>query len=475
MTARTAKSPKPTRNPFTNSQVLILGEGEATLVSSKGNVRTSQGPDLKTLPAKLSGPVAVIDLTKRTELAYANMAEYTPTEVLGGLMLDASAYTKKDNRELYLNAAPTISDQDQTAALLGYIARSNYAALSQDIQRTGLHMTVLIPALAVAAQALLPDGLGTLLVEVHTDEYTVLLLENGKILGRFREFYRSDTPAQDILKSLDSLAKSDALQEVKRVALMGDATLIQNVLTALQDVAEIEFVTFSPSGLAQLLHQHGTLFAIRGRTEGQAKQVSWWPLVAGVALGLLPYGVLSALNAGTSRQIQQTRDQITAIQPQLAEGRALEAEIARVQDVKTKAAAITESRVDWSQALSDLTDQLPQSAGQLTARFTRLSTDLPAPVAAATPVATTAADGTTTPVVAPIPAASVPLPTYQLEFKAASRAAATALITNLEQTYVLDTQTLTRNPDGSWRIQANATTKPATTESAATAATPETP
>lgn len=474
----TAASSKPIRNPFKNAQVLVVDEEQSTLVSAKGKTQITQGPDLTTLPGKSSGPVVVIDLAARTELAYAPMAEYTPAEVLGGLALDASAYTnKRENSEIYLGAVPTVSDQGETAALLGYITRTSYATLGQDIQRAGLRMTALIPGLAVAAQALLPDGIGTFLVEVYKEAYTVLLLEDGKILGRVRDYYRSDNPAQDVKKSLDALAKSEMLQEVQRVVLLGDPTLSEDVrITLLQEIPDIEVLTFSPTSLAHALHQTGALFAIRGKTEGQVTKAPWWPLVAGVAVGLLPYGILSALNAGTNRQIQQTRDQIAAIQPQLAEGRALESEIARVQDVKAKAAAITGSRVDWQSELADLVGQLPQNGGQLTARFTRLSTDLPAPVVADTPAPTPAADGTTTtPAAAPMPAPSVPLPTYQLEFRAASRAAANSLITNLEQTYVLDTQTLTRNPDGSWRIQATAITKPEPTPPAAPTATPETP
>lgn len=474
----TASPSKPIRNPFKNAQILVIDEGQSTLVSSKGKTQITQGPDLTTLPGKSSGPVVVIDLAARTELAYAPMAEYTQAEVLGGLALDASAYTnKRENSEIYLGAVPTVSDQGETAALLGYITRTSYATLGQDIQRAGLRMTALIPGLAVAAQALLPDGIGTFLVEVYKEAYTVLLLEDGKILGRVRDYYRSDNPAQDVKKSLDALAKSEMLQEVQRVVLLGDPTLSEDVrITLLQEIPDIEVLTFSPTSLAHALHQTGALFAIRGKAESQATKAPWWPLVAGVALGLLPYGILSALNAGTSRQLQQTRDQIAAIQPQLAEGRTLESEIARVRDVKAKAAAITDSRVDWQRALADLVGQLPQNGGQPTALFTRMTTDLPAPVAATTPASTPAADGTTTtPVVTPIPAPSIPLPTYQLEFKAASRAAANALITNLEQTYVLDTQTLTRNPDGSWRIQANATTKPESTPPAATTATSETP
>lgn len=476
----TASPSKPIRNPFKNAQVLVVDEGQSTLVSAKGKAQITQGPDLTTLPGKSSGPVVVIDLAARTELAYAPMAEYTQAEVLGGLALDASAYTnKRENSEIYLGAVPTVSDQGETAALLGYITRTSYATLGQDVQRAGLRLTALIPGLAVAAQALLPDGIGTFLVEVDREAYTVLLLEDGKILGRVREYYRSDNPAQDVLKSLDTLAKSEMLQDVQRVVLLGDPMLSEDTrITLLQRIPDIEVLTFSPTSLAQALHQTGTLFAILGKAEqGKTTKVLWWPLVAGLVVGLLPYGVLSTLNAGTSRQIQQTRDQIAAIQPQLAEGRALEAEIARVQDVKAKAAAITDSRVDWQRALADLVGQLPQNGGQLTARFTRLSTELPTPVAAAVAAPTPAADGTTTtPVVAAISAPSVPLPTYQLEFKAASRAAANTLITNLEQTYVLDTQTLTRNPDGSWRIQANATTKPEPIDTAApTTTTPETP
>lgn len=477
MTASPPKLAKPTTNPFKSAQILVVGEGQSTLVGSKGNVQTTQGPDLTTLPGKPGGPVVVIDLAARSELTYAAMAEYTPAEVLGGLQLDASAYTKRDNAEIYLGAFPTISDRDETAAMIGFINRANYATLSQDVQRTGLRMTTLIPGLAVATPSLLTDGRGTLLVEMHSGSYTVLLLEDGNILGRIKEFYRTEQLAQDVFDTLGTLVQSKAVQQVDRVALMGEPTLVEETAAILHEkVPDIEITTFSPAGLAHLLHRSAPLFALRGRSQAEATKAPWWPLVAGVALGLLPYGILSALNAGTNRQIQHTQDQIAAIQPQLAEGRALESEIARVQDVKAKAAAITDSRVDWQRALADLVGQLPQNGGQPTALFTRLSTDLPAPVAVATPAPTPAADGTTTtPAAAPIPAPSIPLPTYQLEFRAASRAAANSLITNLEQTYVLDTQTLTRNPDGSWRIQATAVTKPESTPPVAPTATPETP
>lgn len=446
---------------LSSQQVLILTPGEAFVFDRKG----AGGPVESA--AKVKGLTQVVDLTDTAVTTFGNFPEFTEAEAGDSIRLDPRDYLPReapDPADLLLDVLPTRNEQDQTAALIGYVRKEDVTELVQGLNPA--QITTIEPGIVTAARSYLKSGTDAALLQVIGEQMIGLLVSQGKVRARLREIVSPARLQEQGIMILSGLAGLG--HDVTHVGLLGTPASVQAIAQDLSEEENLTVTVFTPADLAQVALDSPPLLNIRPKVERQASPLG--PLLLGAAIGFLPGLVLSAMNSMTQRHISAAEQQTAALLPQVQEADRISAELGQIRDVQSKARDITEKRVNWDASLGRLIGMLPESGGNYAVRLRSLSGGIvnpqqPADQSAAQSAATGGAQpttGTESASVAPVtPAVTLNTPRvkYDLEMLATSRYAATSAVTNLEKTYDFQLDSLTRNQTGGWDLSGTATEK----------------
>lgn len=449
----TAKKPRMKRSPPPrHTHVLILAPEGGRLVHRKGSVDVQPG-QIQGLKAR--GMVRLVDLTGLTETTYVALPGFAPEDILPALTLSPGEYLPNTLQEdVLLDARPTVNDQGETAALIAYAPQRVLADLFTELRQAGLTPVGAEPAVLTALHA--ADTRGTVVLHSQPHQHVGLLVVNGQVIGRTR-VPATEAPEERVDQLYQMVGGMASLlgsvqSAVEHVVLLGDPETTEQMRAQVeQNNPDVQVTVLRGEDLARFALTHAppvTLSPLLPRRQAEGRP-PLWPLAAALAAGLLPFGVITVQSAGILRQMQAEQRVLDQNRVPLREYADLQDREQAATRTVQEAQTILGTRVNWREHLTRVTDQLPEQGGRYTVRLGTLD------AAATLPTPAPPLDGQP----APLPTLT-PSVTYTFSAYAASRTAATNVITNFEQTFHLNLEQLSKAPDGQWLLRASMQEKP---------------
>lgn len=440
---------KPPKSPPVQ-QVLIVTPGETFTFEKKGTgVVAAARP-------RNNARTRIVDLSDTTETTFGNFTEFKEHEVADSIRTDPRDYLPREApepRELVLDVLPSRNEQDQTAALIGYLRKTDVERLTQNVNAA--RIMVIEPAILTAAGTYVESGDEAVLLQVGETQLTGLLVSGGKIRARLREIIsptRVEEQSIGILSGLANLGSS-----VNHIGLLGYPETVEALAERFAQEENVNLRVFTPEVLAQTAISTPSLLNLRPPVIRNINPAL--PLLAGAAAGFLPGLIMEAMNTGIKRNVEAMQQEITSLKPQVQEADQLRAEIAQIRDIQAKAKEITENRVNWDNSLSRLTAMLPQQSGQYNVKLKTLNATIANPPAQAQAAQSTPNSPATVAAVHTAAVLSKPLLKYDLEMTGVSRYAATSTVTNFEKSFNFQLTSLSRNQTSGWDIRGTAIEK----------------
>lgn len=444
------RNPRRTPPP---THVLVLSEAGAQLVDRKGNVQTLTAEPQRA--KKRAGQLLIVDMIGKVETTLASLPELTPEEIQSAVELTPAEFLPPTHvGDVRVAVHPTTDDKGVASALIAYAP----SAVISDLQGASdlLGLTPLGVEAAVVTATHAADASGTVVLHSQAHQHVGLLMQRRQILGRARDAAGTQTGERvDQLYGMITGLAGVIDGDIDHVILTGDADTLEVMHTSIgKNYPDLRVTVLGEVDLARLALTMPPLTPVQGHTPtakrtGASGAALWGPLAAGLAAGLLPAALVTLQTTNVQRTLRAEQHALSANAAPLQEHADLTARAAAAGRVVQKADTILQGRVNWERTLTRVTDQLPEDAGKYSVRFSSLLAKAsvapaPAPTAAETP-------DTQKDAPPPVPAGP-PEVAMNVTAVAASRAAATLAISNLERTHQLNLQELSRVPGG-WRIR----------------------
>jgi len=459
-----AATPKPSirRSTKRPTHVLVLSDQGAAVMDRNGNFTVVDPEQLTEL--KIKGQLGVVDLGVLTETTYVSMPELTPDEMLAAIQLTPTDYLPSGSRDdAPLSILPTINDENQSAALIAFMPNETLNLLVQRVTQASLGFAGVEPAIVTAILGVQNSNSATVILQTEPFQHVGLLMFGGQIIGRSR---MAATPHLEeridelysVLTGMMSLLPPTH-PHISALVLLGDPETTARMHAQVeQDNNDVTVTILKGEHLARLALQHGLTLPVTTKGEGRLGS-PLLPLLLGAAAGLLPFGVISLQNMQITRSMQREQVVVNKQRGEVQEHSALLRRQQVALGIIQEANTILDSRVNWRERLTRITDQLPEDGGRYTVRFRSFN-------ATATPLtppntlsgtAETGAEAQSTPAATPNLRPEV---RYTFTALTPSRAAATNAITNFEHTFRLNLEEITREGNGNWQFRGQLQEKP---------------
>lgn len=442
------RNPRRTPPP---THVLVLSEAGAQLVDRKGNVQTLTAEPQRA--RKRAGELLIVDMIGTVETTMASLPELTPEEIQSAVELTPAEFLPPSHvGDVRVAVHPTTDDKGVPSALIAYAPSAVITDHQTASDLLGLTPLGVEPAVVTATHA--ADDSGTVVLHSQAHQHVGLLMQRRQVLGRVREAAGAQTGERvDQLYGMITGLAGVIGGDIDHVILTGDADTLEAMRRSIgENYPALRVTVLGDVDLARLALTMPPLTPVQGHTPttkrtGASGVALWGPLAAGLAAGLLPAALVTFQTMNVQRTLRAEQGALSANAAPLQEHADLTARAAAAGRVVQEADTILRGRVNWERTLTRVTDQLPEDAGKYSVRFASLlakASVAPAPAAAETPDTQTEAPP-------PVPAGP-PEVAMTVTAVAASRAAATLAISNLERTHQLNLQELSRVPGG-WRIR----------------------